>query len=264
VWPPDGPAPPEQHRWRREFPFAGSGRVNRLCVHDAIVDFAERAMQTADIRLYQAGVAAKYTASPTTSSRCTPTATTRGCRRVVEAPWWHVETFLYLSDVDIDHAPTHLVSVRDAIGRPTTAPLFMPKWDRELYAQSAPPVAGADRCSRTGPTSSIAAVDLTAPDAARFLLNVSYKVRGPGLGRLRLLAVTRQRARLGRVRRGIDPAPLELFRVSRTGPPDLGRGVHRRHGRAVPRRLDLQPMARRALSRVMRSAFGRTRRKRRL
>jgi hypothetical protein len=37
VWPPGGPGfRPEQHRWNCDFPFAGSGALNRLCVHPAI------------------------------------------------------------------------------------------------------------------------------------------------------------------------------------------------------------------------------------
>ncbi len=40
TWPATGPGfRPEQHRWRREFPFPGTGALNRLCVHPAIVDF---------------------------------------------------------------------------------------------------------------------------------------------------------------------------------------------------------------------------------
>ncbi|MCU1460957.1 MAG: hypothetical protein JWO37_1032 [Acidimicrobiales bacterium] len=179
VWPPDGPGfRPEQHRWRREFPFAGSGLMNRLCVHDAIVDFAERAMQTTDIRLYQAGVAAKYTGITNYEQ---PMHTDRNhswlpARR--EAPWWHVETFLYLSDVDIDHAPTHLVSVRDAAGRPITAPLFMPAWDPELYAAERPASGVRGSLLAYRPDVFHRAVNLTAPGAARFLLNVSYKTAG--------------------------------------------------------------------------------------
>ena len=54
--PEHGPAfRPEQHRWGREFPFWGSGALNRLTVHPAIVDFMERALQTPDIRVYQTG-----------------------------------------------------------------------------------------------------------------------------------------------------------------------------------------------------------------
>jgi hypothetical protein len=60
VWPDEGPGfRPEQQRWSATFPFPGM-RLNRLCVHPSIVDFAERALGSTDIRLYQAGASAKY------------------------------------------------------------------------------------------------------------------------------------------------------------------------------------------------------------
>ena len=58
---PEGPGfRPDQQRWMAAFPFVGSGSLNRLCVHPSIVDFAERALGTPDIRLYQAHANAKY------------------------------------------------------------------------------------------------------------------------------------------------------------------------------------------------------------
>jgi hypothetical protein len=60
TWPETGPGfRPEQHRWQALFPFSVAA-LNRLCVHAAIVDFAERALQTRDLRVYQALAAAKY------------------------------------------------------------------------------------------------------------------------------------------------------------------------------------------------------------
>src|SRR5258706_15554938 len=60
--PATGPAfRPEQHRFRGEFPFYGSGLLSRMCVHPAIVDFMERALGTIDLRVYQAQASAKYT-----------------------------------------------------------------------------------------------------------------------------------------------------------------------------------------------------------
>jgi hypothetical protein len=178
-WPPTGPGfRPEQHRWASLFPIPGSGALNRLFVHPAIVDFAERALQTRDLRLYQAQVSAKYAGlanyeQPMHTDRNHSWLPARS-----DPPWRHVESFLYLSDVYEGTAPTHLVPVRDSAGRDSTAPLFMPADDPELYA--------AER-SAAGPRGSLLAyrpdvfhrgVDLTAPGSARFLLNVSFKTAG--------------------------------------------------------------------------------------
>lgn len=179
TWPPDGPGfRPEQHRWRAEFPFGGSGALNRLCVHPAIVDFARRALQETDIRLYQAGISAKYAG---TTNYEQPMHTDRNHSWLpprAEPPWWHLETFLYLSDVDDGNAPTHLVSVRDSVGWEPTLPLVMPRSDPELYAveRAATGVRGSLLAYR--PDVFHRGVDLVRPGASRFLLNVSFKGAG--------------------------------------------------------------------------------------
>jgi hypothetical protein len=179
VWPEEGPGfRPEQHRWRGEFPFPGTGALNRLCVHPAIVDFAERALQTSDLRLYQAGISAKYTGATNYEQ---PMHTDRNHSWLPAHPapdWWHLEGFLYLSDVDDGRAPTHLVSVRDSDGRATTEPLFMPGKDRDLYAAERPAAGGRGSFLAYRTDVFHRAVDLTAPDGARFLLNTSFKVAG--------------------------------------------------------------------------------------
>jgi hypothetical protein len=178
VWPATGPGfRPEQHRWRAEFPFAGRA-LNRLCVHPGIVDFMQRALQTTELRIYQAQLTAKYTGAANYEQ---PMHTDRNHSWLapdVDDRWRNVEGFLYLSDVDASHAPTHLVSVRDSGGRDTSAPLVMPKADPELYAAEQPAVGvrGSVLAYRTDVFHR--AVELTAEGGARFLLNVSYKVAG--------------------------------------------------------------------------------------
>ena len=179
TWPADGPGfRPEQHVWRAEFPFAGSGRLNRLCVHPAVVDVAERLLQTDDLRLYQVGVSAKY-AGLTNYEQ--PMHTDRNHSWLpprAEPPWLHVEAFLYLTDVDAGTAPTHLVSLRDSVGRSATMPLIMPAADPEIYAaeRPAPGVRGSLLVYR--PDVFHRGVNLTRPGGARFLLNVAFKVTG--------------------------------------------------------------------------------------
>jgi len=176
VWPATGPGfRPEQHRWQALFPFPGSGGLNRLCVHPSIVDFAERALQTTDLRLYQAQMSAKYAG---TTNYEQPMHTDRNHSWLpvrMEPPWWHIEAFLYLSDVHEGNAPTHLVPVGDAVGRSPTEPLIMPNRDPELYAAERP--ATGVRGSLLAYRSDVfhRGVDLTERGSARFLLNVSFK-----------------------------------------------------------------------------------------
>jgi hypothetical protein len=179
TWPETGPGfRPEQHRWQGEFPFAGTGALNRLCVHPAVVDFAERALQNRDLRLYQIIASAKY-AGETNYEQ--PMHTDRNHSWLPAhnvAPWWHLETFLYLSDVHEGNAPTHLVRRSDAAGRATTVPLVMPNGDPELYAAElpAPGVRGSLLAYRTDVFHR--GTDLTEPGTARFILALAFKGAG--------------------------------------------------------------------------------------
>ncbi|HZQ56783.1 MAG TPA: hypothetical protein VFA84_02035 [Acidimicrobiales bacterium] len=179
VWPPTGPGfRPEQHAWRKEFPFPGSGALNRLCVHPTIVEFCARALGTPDIRIYQSAVSAKYTGETNYEQ---PMHTDRNHSWLPSIPgrtWGHVEGFLYLSDVHAGNAPTHMVDVPRAAGRDTTVPLIWPTSDPEIYA--AERAAAGPRGSYLAYRSDVfhRAVDLTEPGAVRYLLNVSFKVAG--------------------------------------------------------------------------------------
>jgi hypothetical protein len=179
VWPPSGPGfRPEQHLWHGQFPFPGSGALNRLLVHPAIVDFVDRALQTTDLRLYQAQVLAKYTGATNYEQ---PMHTDRNhsfLPPLTNPPWLHVEAFLYLSDVHGGTAPTHLVSLCESAGRPPTVPLIMPDADPELYAAERPATGVRGSLLAYRPDVFHRAVDLTAPGGARFLLNVSFKPAG--------------------------------------------------------------------------------------
>ena len=179
TWPPDGPGfRPEQHIWQGHFPFPGSGALNRLSVHPAIVDFAERALQTTDLRLYQIHTSAKYGGETNYEQ---PMHTDRNHSWLPaknEPPWWHLETFLYLSDVDEGNAPTHLVPRHNSGDRATTVPLVMPNRDPELYASErpAPGMRGSLLAYRTDVFHR--GVDVTAPDGARFILAIAFKPAG--------------------------------------------------------------------------------------
>lgn len=165
---------PEQHRWGADFPFMGTGALNRLFVHPSIVDFAERALETRDIRLYQAHVSARYTGDADYEQ---PLHTDRNhsfLPAVAGPPWSHVEMFLYLTDVDDDCAPTHAVMLRDSRGHSTNDIVF-PDQDPELYA--AERAATAPRGSTLAYRNDVfhRGVNITKPEGARFLLVVGFK-----------------------------------------------------------------------------------------
>ena len=176
VWPDEGPGfRPEQHRWHALFPLPGCDALNRLFVHPSLVDFAERALESTDLRLYQAQVSAKY-AGETNYEQ--PMHTDRNHSWLPgwgEAPWWHIEGFLYLSDVGDGCAPTRLVAVEDSAGRSPTWPLIMPDRDPELYAseRSAPGVRGSYLAYRTDVWHR--GVAMTDPAGSRFLLSASFR-----------------------------------------------------------------------------------------
>jgi len=179
VWPDEGPGfRPAQHRWQSVFPFPGSGALNRLVVHPSLIDFAERALGTDDLRLYQAQVSAKYTGITNYEQPMHTDRNHSWLPAIAEAPWWHLEGFLYLSDLGPAGNPTHLVSVSDAAGRATTVPLLMPERDRELYAREQPAsgVRGSYLAYRTDVFHR--AVPMEKPGDARFLLNASYRTAG--------------------------------------------------------------------------------------
>jgi hypothetical protein len=179
VWPDTGPGfRPEQHRWQGQFPLPGGGALNRIFVHPSIINFMERALGSDDLRLYQAAVSAKY-AGITNYEQ--PMHTDRNHSWLparADAALRHVESFLYLSDVDADCAPTHLVSLRDSVGHTPTELLVLPKWDRALYAAERPAVGPRGSLLVYRPDVFHRAVDLTRPHGSRFLLNVSFKQSG--------------------------------------------------------------------------------------
>ncbi|MHB8463222.1 MAG: hypothetical protein ACYDH6_21735 [Acidimicrobiales bacterium] len=241
VWPPDGPGfRPEQHRWSAQFPFPGSGALNRLCVHPAIVDFAERALATEDLRLYQAGVSARYSGLTNYEQ---PMHTDRNHSWLPAgdaAPWWNLQTFLYLSDVLPGRAPTRLVRLRDAPGRATTVWGVMPAQDPELYAaeEAAPGARGSLLAYRSNVFHRGA--DLTEPGASRFLLGVAFKTAGQdwiGFDSPQSRATSPDWASFVE---GLGPRQLELFGFPAPGHPIWDAALLEQTGQRYPK-LDLSP-----------------------
>jgi hypothetical protein len=178
-WPEEGAGfRSEQHQWAGAFPFAGSGALNGLCVHSSIVDFAERALGTRDIRLYQAHATASYAGLTNYEQPMHIDRNHSWLPAVSGSPWWNLEGFLYLSDVTESENPTRLVSVDDSRHVESRFPVVMPDTDPDLYAAERP--APGRRGSYLAYRSDVfhRGAPFGAPDTARFLVALAFKRAG--------------------------------------------------------------------------------------
>jgi hypothetical protein len=226
------------------FPFPGTGALNRLVVHPGIVDFAERALATTDLRVYQTGVSAKYTGITNYEQPMHTDRNHSWLPAVSEAPWWHIEGFLYLSDVSATANPTHLVSVRDSVGRPTTVPLDHARWrPGDLRARE-----GGRRCPRLVPGLPPRRLSPGRPACpsragSRFLLNVSYRIAGQDWIGYHTMQSKSPPHRLDPLRREFDSPPVGPLRIPAAGPSDLDAALIDATQRFYPK-LDLDPWRR--------------------
>jgi hypothetical protein len=163
VWPDEGPGfRPEQQRWSATFPFPGVA-LNRLCVHPSIVDFAERALGSTDIRLYQAGASAKYAGVTNYEQPMHIDRNHSWLPPGSESPWWNLEGFLYLSDISDADNPTRLVSRRDSNSIDSAYGVVMPNMEPGVYAAERPAPGIRGRTWPTGPTAGTGAPPLARP-----------------------------------------------------------------------------------------------------
>jgi hypothetical protein len=180
-WPASGPGfRDDQHIWSHDFPFAGAA-LNRLVVHPAVVDFCERALESSDLRVYQAHLGAKYAGQTNYEQPMHTDRNHSWLPTVDDGRVDQVQLFCYLSDVDERNAPTHLVSRRDAHGWSTDMPLYFPQPDAGAYSgtelyereRAAPGVRGSVLAYRNDVFHR--GVDLTGAGAARFHLATAFR-----------------------------------------------------------------------------------------
>jgi len=107
-----------------EFPYRSSA-LNRLAVHDDLIDAAERYLETKELHLYKIELWAKYAGAVDYTQ---PLHRDFGSHSLVvprsDGRYQQLTTFLYLSDVTGADAPTTLVPYADGRDVPFT-PLFL-------------------------------------------------------------------------------------------------------------------------------------------
>jgi hypothetical protein len=179
VWPEAGPGfRPAQQLWSDVFPFRGSGRLNRLSVHPSIVDFAERALDAEDIRLYQIHLTAKYEGVTNYEQPMHTDRNHSWLPPVPSPPWRNLEGFLYLSDVTLEDNPTRVVSTCRTEDVSPHMPVLMPDTAPDIYAAEQPAVGirGSYLAYRSDVFHRGSAFG--SPDRARFVMALAFKQAG--------------------------------------------------------------------------------------
>ena len=241
------PAPDDELAFRSEqfsgtsqFPYPDAPNINRLFVRPELVDFAERALGTRDIRIYQSRVWSKHAGranyeQPLHRDLNHSLVPTRS-----EPGWWHLECFLYLTDVDEGSGAPKLVP-RSAVDEPPI--------DRRSMSRSEAPELYAAEVSAVGSAGSLLAyrsdvwhrgVDITRPGAERHVLVVAFKPAGTdwiGYDPHPPLAVNEDFIRFAET---CTPRELALFGVPEPGHPYWTVDMVEEMQRAYPG-LDLSP-----------------------
>lgn len=166
-----GDGSPEGRRFResqfqgmRGFPQAGCDALNDLFVHPRLVEFARAALAEEDVRIYQAALWGKWAGAVNYEQPLHQDGNHSLLPPRMEPGFWHLETFLYLSDVDEGCAPPRLVP------RSRTSDDRASMYEAEVAA--------------TGRRGSLLAyrsdvwhrgTDFTRPDASRFVLVVAFR-----------------------------------------------------------------------------------------
>jgi len=166
----------DSHSVMPAFPFE-SPALNRLVLHDGILDLAEEFLRLPDIRLYQGMVSAKYSQGAPDDEQLLHV--DYGNHTLVvprpDVGYQHLELFIYLSDVTPEKAATRMVSRRLTTGIPIERTYLSPAEYEGLYRAEVPASGPAGSVLAYRPDVYHRGVLMTAPDSARFMLHVSFK-----------------------------------------------------------------------------------------
>jgi hypothetical protein len=172
-------------RWRTwdaawpEFPFK-STRLNKLVVHDVLIDLATDLLGTEDVRLYLALASAKY---PHQSSGYNQLLHADYPNHSLVVPrndvgYQQLETFIYLNDVSVRNGATRLVSRTRTAHIPVEQHTLNLDDYGHLYDDPGVASAPAGSVVAYSPDVYHRSVDFTEPGQARFMLHVAYRPAG--------------------------------------------------------------------------------------
>ncbi len=190
----------------RGFPLRGCRALNDLFVHPRLTAFARRALLDDDVRIYQAAVWAKWAGAINYEQPLHQDSNHSLVPPRMEPGFWHLEAFLYLSDVDDGCAPPRLVP------RSRSHVAHEDLYDHEI-------VATGERGTLLAYRSDVwhRGTDFARPDASRAVLVVAFRPAAAewfsydAFGRLGNSRVFAEFVR------GKSPDDLALFGIPRPG-----------------------------------------------
>jgi hypothetical protein len=190
----------------RGFPMHGCRGLNDLFVHPRLVEFARAALEDDDVRLYQAAVWGKWAGAINYEQPIHQDGNHSLIPARMERGFWHLELFLYLSDVDADSAPPRLVP-RSKSNVP---------YD-ELYAHEI--VATAKRGAVMAYRSDLwhRGTDFGRPDASRFVLVAGFRPAAAEWFSYDAFGRLGNNPTMAKFFRGKSPEELALFGIPRPG-----------------------------------------------
>jgi hypothetical protein len=159
-----------------EFPFR-SRRLNKIVMHDVVINLAEELLGTTDLRLYMGVLTAKYANQSSGYNQLLHADYPNHMVLVPRQDIGHqqLELFVYLSDVDQRNGATRMVSRRKTASIPV---------ERHTLAFADYPELYDDPGDASGPAGTIVAyrpdvyhrsMDVTEPGVSRFMVHVSFK-----------------------------------------------------------------------------------------
>lgn len=192
----------------RGFPFGYSGALDNLFVHPRMVGFAKQAMQSDDLRIYQASAWGKWAGEVDYEQPLHQDGNHSLVPPRMEPGFWHLEGFLFLSDVDADSAPPRLVP------RQHSSPDVESMYEHEIAA--------------TGKRGSFLAYrsdvwhrgsNFGRADASRYVLVISFKLGGQDWFGYDAFPRLGQDSRFSKFLSGKSPDDVALFGIPRPGHP---------------------------------------------
>ena len=166
----------DSHSVMPVFPFESSA-LNRLVLHDKVIDLAQDFLGLHDVRLYQGMLSAKYSNGAPDDEQMLHV--DYGNHTLVvprpEVGYQHLELFIYLSDVTPEKAATRMVSRHLTTDIPTERTYLSPTEYDHLYRAEVPASGPAGAILAYRPDVYHRGVRMSAPDSARFMLHVSFK-----------------------------------------------------------------------------------------